>query len=435
MDNFTAGELLEREANLKNSKLVIRGGKRLEGEIYVHGAKNSALPILAGVVLCQGESVLHNCPRLSDADAACRILNCLGCKCSRAGDSVVINSADLINYDVPSDLMREMRSSIVFLGAIIGRMGRCKLSFPGGCELGPRPIDLHLSSLRKMGVDINEEHGFLDCSAEKGLKGAVISLAFPSVGATENIILAAVRAKGHTEIHNAAREPEIVDLASFLNKCGAKIKGAGDGTIYIEGVEKLEGAEHSVIPDRIVTATYMCCAAITRGEVVLKKTDYRQMSAIVPVFEQMGCSVYTYSDDTIYINARKSLKAPGTLRTMVYPGFPTDAQPMMMALASTLTGTTVFVETIFDNRFRHTDELCRLGAKISVEGTVAVVEGVQKLSAAQVHSTDLRGGAALVTAALFAKGVTNISNLYHIDRGYANIEADLRGLGADIMRV
>ncbi|MDR1755285.1 MAG: UDP-N-acetylglucosamine 1-carboxyvinyltransferase [Eubacterium sp.] len=419
----------------ESQKLVICGGRRLGGEVTLQGAKNSALPILAGAVLCNGECVLHNCPRLSDVDAACRILSCLGCKCSRSGNSVSINSSELVSFDVPGDLMKEMRSSIVFLGAIIGRMGRCKLSFPGGCELGPRPIDLHLAALRKMGVDIKEEHGFLDCRAEKGIQGAAISLTFPSVGATENIILAAVTAKGITEIHNAAREPEIIDLSEFLKKCGAKITGAGSGTIYIEGTAKLLSAEHEVIPDRIVAATYMCCAAITRGEIMLKKTNYRHISAIIPILEQIGCKVYLYDNDKLFLTARKDLKAPGTLRTMVYPGFPTDTQPMMMALASTLDGTTVFVETIFDNRFRHVSELLRLGAKISIEGSVAIVEGVKRLSAADVDSTDLRGGAALVTAALNADGVSKVSNLYHIDRGYADLEADLKALGADIKRI
>ena len=413
-------------------KLIVRGGKRLEGELTVQGAKNSILPLLSGTVLCRGESVLHNCPNLTDADAACRILNCLGCKCVREGNTVSVNSKNLTNTDVPLELMREMRSSIVFLGAILGRAGRCRLSFPGGCELGPRPIDLHVHALEKMGVYIKEDHGYLDCNAPKGIHGANISLSLPSVGATENIILAAATAKGITEIHNAAREPEIVDLAAFLNKCGAKISGAGTGTIIIEGVERLGGSEHTVISDRIVAATYLCCAAVTRGELLLKSADYNDIGAIIPVLEQMGCGIYTYKEDSVYINARKTLRAPHKIRTSAHPGFPTDAQPMFMALASTLKGTTVFVETIFDNRFRHVQELARLGAKISVDNKVAVVEGVEKLSGADVEATDLRGGAALVTAALFADGISRITGLSHIDRGYDNLVSNLRKIGAEI---
>ncbi|MCL1822792.1 MAG: UDP-N-acetylglucosamine 1-carboxyvinyltransferase [Oscillospiraceae bacterium] len=413
-------------------RLVIGGGKRLSGELEVQGAKNSILPLLSGTVLCRGESVLHNCPHLTDADAACRILNCLGCKCKREQNSISINSEQLVNTDVPLELMREMRSSIVFLGAILGRAGHCRLSFPGGCELGPRPIDLHILALRKMGVDIKEEHGYLDCNAPKGIRGAHISLSIPSVGATENIILAAVTAKGNTEINNAAREPEIVDLAAFLNKCGAKITGAGTGTIIIEGVPKLGGAQHSVIPDRIVAATYLCCAAITRGELLLKNADFNHISAVIPAFEQMGCSIYTYGKDRIYINASKNLRAPHKIITSVHPGFPTDAQPMIMALASTLKGTTVFVETIFDNRFRHAQELSRLGAKISVDNRVAVVEGVERLTGADLEATDLRGGAALVTAALFAEGTSTITGISHIDRGYDDLVGNLRKIGADI---
>lgn len=415
-------------------RIVIQGGKRLEGEIEVQGAKNSALPLLAASSLCSGESTLHNCPRLTDCDAACRILNCLGCRCKREMGSVSVNASAITNTDVPSALMREMRSSIVFLGAILGRTGHCRLSFPGGCELGPRPIDFHLEALRKMGVAISEEHGYLDCTAPKGIHGADISLAMPSVGATENIMLAAVLAKGTTEIHNAAREPEIVDLADFLVKCGAKINGAGESTVYIEGVERLGGCEHRIIPDRIAAATYLCCGAITRGELMLTKADYRQVGMVISVLERAGCSVYSFSKDSVYINAKKALKSPGTIRTSVHPGFPTDAQPLVMALCTTLKGTSIFVETIFENRYKHAGELTRLGAKINIDGRVAVVEGVERLSGAELEAADLRGGAALITAGLFADGVTKISNISHIDRGYENIEKNLRNVGADIKR-
>lgn len=416
-------------------RIIIQGGKRLEGELSVQGAKNSALPLLAATVLCSGETTLHNCPRLTDCDAACRILNCLGCRCKREGGTVIVDSSSVNNTDVPSDLMREMRSSIVFLGSILGRTGRCRLSFPGGCELGPRPIDFHLAALRKMGVDIKEEHGYLDCSAPKGLVGAKIALTMPSVGTTENIMLAAALAKGETEIHNAAREPEIIDLAAFINECGGNVRGAGGSIISITGAEKLGDCIHKVMPDRIVAATYLCCAAITRGELVLTKADYKSIGLVIPVLEQMGCSIYCYGSDCIYINAKKNLRPPQTIRTSVFPGFPTDAQPVLMALCTTVKGTTVFVETIFENRYRHASELTRLGARINIEGRVAVIDGVDMLSGAELEATDLRGGAALVTAGLFADGVTKISKFSHIDRGYEDFENNLRSIGADIKRV
>lgn len=419
----------------EQQKIIIRGGRRLEGEIAVQGAKNSALPILASTVLCKDECVIHNCPRLTDCDAACRILECFGCKCRREGGTVTVNTRSVTNTDIPASLMREMRSSIIFLGPAIARCGHCRMSFPGGCELGPRPIDFHISALKKMGVEISEEHGYLDCSAPKGIKGSKIAFSFSSVGATENIMLAATLAKGETEIHNAAREPEIVDLAEFINKCGGKIEGAGGSTLHIQGVERLGGCEHSVMPDRIVAATYLCCAAITRGELVLSKLNRCDIGLVVPVLEQIGCNVYCYGQDSIYINAKRPLKAPQTIRTNVHPGFPTDSQPMMMALCSTLPGTTVFVENIFENRFKHAGELTRLGAKINVEGRVAVVTGVKSLSGAELEATDLRGGAALVTAGLFADGVTKISNIRYIDRGYEDIEKNLRSVGADIRRI
>ncbi|MCL1789496.1 MAG: UDP-N-acetylglucosamine 1-carboxyvinyltransferase [Oscillospiraceae bacterium] len=415
-------------------RLIIEGGRRLEGEIAIQGAKNSVLPLLAATVLCKGQAVLHNCPRLTDADAAFRILDCLGCKCSREKSVISVNAEQMTNNQVPDSLMQDMRSSIVFLGAILGRCGRCRWSTPGGCDLGPRPIDYHLDALKKMGVIVENDSGFMNCAAPKGIQGAKISLPFPSVGATENIILAGVTARGKTEIHNAAREPEVVDLSNFLNKCGAKIAGAGGSTIIIEGVDGLSGAEHTVIPDRIVTATYMCCAAITRGELLLTKTKHDDLSAVLPIFELMGCSVYTFDKDRIYVNARKAMVSPGKIITHVHPGFPTDSQPLIMALTAVLPGTTIFEENIFECRFKHAPELVRLGAKINVRERIAVVEGVERLSGANVKATDLRGGAALVTAGLACEGVTKISNIFHIDRGYESIEEVLRNVGANIKR-
>lgn len=426
----------------EQQRIVINGGKRLEGEIRVQGAKNSALPLLAATVLCSGESVLHNCPRLSDCDAACRILECLGCKCKREQTTVTVNASVISGTEVPTPLMREMRSSIIFLGSVLARCRSCRLSFPGGCELGPRPIDFHLAALREMGAEIEEKHGYLECSAPKGLHGARITLSFSSVGATENIMLAAALSQGVTEIHNAAREPEIVDLANFINKCGGKVSGAGGSTVAIEGVESLSPCEHRIMPDRIAAATYLCCCGATGGELILTDVDSGDLRPVTAVLEQMGCSIYTYGteagkkgESNIFINLHRPLISPGTIRTNVHPGFPTDAQPPLMSLTTVASGTTVFVENIFENRFKHASELTRLGAKISVEGKVAVVTGVKSLSGAELLATDLRGGAALITAGLAAEGISKISGLSHIDRGYESIEKVLRGVGADIKRI
>lgn len=412
-------------------RLIIKGGRRIEGELSVQGAKNSALPILAAAVLCKGQSEICNCPRLSDCDAACRILSSLGCSCKREGSAVCVNASAVCTSDISEKLMREMRSSIIFMGALLGRTGQCRMSFPGGCEIGSRPIDFHLDAFRRMGAKITEEHGYLVCTAAK-LRGAGISFPVPSVGATENVMLAAVLAEGVTEIHNAAREPEIRDLAGFLTRCGARIEGAGTGTVRIEGVKSLTGCTYTVMPDRIAAATYLCCGAITRGEILLTNADPASLGLVVPVLEQTGCSIYSFGKGSIYLNARKTLKSPGTIKTAPYPGFPTDAQPPLMALCVALPGTTMFVETIFENRYRHVCELKRLGAKINVEGQVAVVEGVNRLSGAELEACDLRGGAAMVTAALFAEGTTKISKLCYINRGYEDIEGCLRSVGADI---
>ncbi len=416
-------------------RLVVSGGRAIEGELAVQGAKNSVLPLLSAAVLVSGETILHNCPFLTDVDAACRILSCLGCRCVRNADTICVDASAVSGYEIPESLMREMRSSIMFLGSILGRTGRCRLSFPGGCELGARPIDLHLSALRQMGAVITEEHGILDCRAEKGLHGARISLSFPSVGTTENIMLAAVSASGVTEIHNAAREPEIRDLAGLLNKCGARVHGAGESVIVIEGVQSLYPTEYSVMPDRIAAATYLCCAAATGGELILTRCGAEDMSSILAVLESMGCRVYRFGEGKLYFSRKRRLKAPPTIRTMPYPGFPTDIQAPIMAVCTLAEGTSVFVETIFDNRYRHVPELVRLGAQIKAEGRVAVVEGVKRLSGARLQAAELRGGAALITAALAAEGTSEISGLCYIDRGYENIEKTLRALGADIKRV
>ncbi len=413
------------------SEIVINGAKRLTGEIVAQGAKNSVLPILAATILCKGESTVHNCPTLSDVEVSLKILAQLGCKCFKDGNTVTVDSRDMSSFEIPEDLMREMRSSVVFLGAIVGKMGRAVISSPGGCELGPRPIDLHLSALSKMGVDIREEHGYLYCNAPDGLCGAEITLSFPSVGATENIILAAATAKGVTVIHNAAREPEISDLSDFLNSAGARIYGAGSDTVYIHGTDNLCGTEHSIIPDRIAAATYMACCAVTGGEIVIKGIMPSHMVAILSVFRESGCDI-AVSGKTLKISSAKRLTRVPTIRSLAYPAFPTDAGPIIIAMLCTAHGTTVFSENIFENRFRYVDELKRLGANIKTEGKIAVVEGVECLSGAGCKATDLRGGAALVTAGLAAHGTTVIGEIKHIERGYDDIVGNLKMLNADI---
>lgn len=416
------------------SELLIHGPNKLQGEVLIHGAKNSTLPLMAASLLCEGQCVLHNCPNLSDVDTSLKILRYLGCTTQRSGSDVVIDPTSATNYEIPDNLMREMRSSIIFLGAIVASMGAAKLSLPGGCELGPRPIDLHLLALRKMGVEISEDHGCLECKAPNGIQSACINLSFPSVGATENIMIAASLAKGTTIITNAAREPEIWDLSDFLNACGAKIHGAGESTIVIEGVQHLTGCEHNVIPDRIAAATYLTAAAITGSVLTIDGVIPQHMAPVIPVFEECGCKI-DIDKNKIRITAPKRLNRVKSVRTMPFPGFPTDAQAPIMAMTTLSDGTSIFVENIFESRFKHVGELLRLGANIKVEGRVAIVEGVPRLSGAPVEAADLRGAAALVVAALAAQGTTQITGLKHLDRGYESIEKSLALLGADIKRI
>ncbi len=415
------------------SQIIIQGGSPLSGELTVQGAKNSALPLLSACVLVKGETILHSCPKLSDVDAAVKILEKLSCVCRREGNTLIIDSRNACACEIPTSLMREMRSSIVFLGAVLGRCKQAVLSFPGGCELGARPIDLHLSSLRKLNVDIKEKHGTLHCDASKGIIGTYIYLSFPSVGATENIILAATLAKGTTVIENSAKEPEIVDLANFLNACGAKIKGAGESLIVIEGVPELHSCEYSVMSDRIVAATYMAGAAMTKGEILLKKCPKLGLKTMLYLFEDAGCKTL-WDNENLYLKAPKNLKSCGLIRTLPYPGFPTDAQAPIMAMACVSKGTTVFVENIFDSRYKHASELMRMGAKIKIEGKVAIVEGVEYLQGTTLESRELRGGASLVVAGLCANGMSVVTGTEYIDRGYENLEKNLRALGAKIYR-
>ena len=414
------------------SRLIINGGNRIHGETRIGGAKNSVLPILAATVLNGGINIVHDIPKLLDVDIMEKILVSLGCSIKREKRTIIVDSKQLISYEIPEELVREMRSSIIFLGAMLSRYGKVRASYPGGCEIGIRPIDLHLKSLREMGATIKEEHGFLVCEA-KQLKGCDIQLDFPSVGATENIMLAAVLAKGVTVIRNAAREPEIIDLENFLNAMGAKISGAGTATIYIEGVRKLYDVEHHIISDRIVAGTYLVAAAITKGEIVLKNIVHEYLQSILYKLRECGC-IIQICNNSLRLIAPGEIKAIESIRTLPYPGYPTDMQAQMMALMSLSDGTTIFTENIFENRYKHVNELVRMGANIKIDGRIAVVKGVRKLSGATVIAQDLRGGASLVLAGLAAEGKTIIENIKHIDRGYENINDVLNELSADIIR-
>lgn len=416
-------------------KFVITGGKRLNGEIELQGCKNSVLPIMAAAVLVNGKCILESCPNLTDVYSASRILNSIGCKCSIAGNTAEIDSVSVSGNAISEKLMGEMRSSIMFVGAILGRVGQCTFSIPGGCELGPRPIDMHLAAFAKLGAEISENGGEITCRMPKEKRhGGKISLPFPSVGATENIILCSVLAEGETVVNNAAREPEICDMCRFLRSCGAKIKGDGESRIVIEGVERLHGCEYRIMPDRIAGATYLAMTAAAGGAMILKNACICEMEPFLSVLEQSGCYICT-ADNRIYLRRGGRLRAVrDRIRTMPHPGFPTDAQAVLMAALAAADGTSVFEENIFDCRYRHTDALIKMGADIQVMGKAAVVRGVKKLHGADVEATDLRGGAAMAVAALGAEGRTTIGCISHIGRGYEKFEENITSLGGRISR-
>lgn len=399
------------------SRLLVEGANEISGEITAQGAKNSVLPILAATILCDGDCCLKNCPELTDVDISLDILRFLGCKASRSDNTITVNTGTLGKNRIPDSLMKQMRSSVIFLGALLGKTSRAEISYPGGCELGARPLDIHISSLKQLGAVFEENDGYVVCSAPNGLNGCNINLRFPSVGATENIILAAVLAKGTTIITNAAREPEIIDLADFLNKCGARIFGAGGDTVLIEGVKKLFGAEHKIIPDRIAIATYMACAAVTGGCLTIYDVIPEHLRSIIPFFEKAGC-VVSCPENELRIFAPEQLLSPELITTKPYPEFPTDAQPPLMSVTAVGNGITVFVENVFSNRYNHIPALRKFGAKIVVNGRLAIITGVKKLHAVPVTAMDLRGGAALAVAAFAAEGTTQINGFEHILRGY-----------------
>lgn len=416
----------------KMSKLLVEKSPPLRGNVRISGAKNSALPILAASLLGTEDIILEDVPQLKDVEVMCEVLSSLGAKVEFLDKGVIkINSKNVNSYETPYELMSKMRASFLVMGPLLTRLGKAKTSMPGGCAIGTRPIDLHLKGFRALGAEIDVDHGYIGAYADK-LVGDRIYLDFPSVGATENIMMAAVMAEGETIIDNAAMEPEIVDLANFLNKLGAQIKGVGTSTIRIKGVKELGGATHSIIPDRIEAGTFMVAAAITKGDVIVENVITSHIKPIIAKLREAGCEVWE-EEDKVRVVGTDNLKAVD-IKTLPYPGFPTDMQAQFMALMSVAQGTSVIIETVFENRFMHVDELKRMGADIKIDGRSAIVQGVSELTSAPVKATDLRAGAALILAGLKADGVTEISDIYHIDRGYENIEEKFTKLGAKIYR-
>ena len=415
------------------SYLSIEGGAPLHGELTIQGSKNSVLPVLAATILARDVCRIENCPRLRDVDASVAILRHLGCCVRRDGTALEVDTAPMARCDIPDELMREMRSSIIFLGAILARQGEAVLSYPGGCELGPRPIDLHLAALRELGAEITERYGELRCKA-KCLRGTDITLAIPSVGATENAMLAAVGAEGVTVIENAACEPEIVDLAGFLTACGAKIAGAGTGRVTVKGGQPLTGATYTILPDRIETATFLCACAACGGTLTLRRTAPRLAEPILNSLTESGCR-FSCTHDTIQISRDGPLIACRPVISKPYPGFPTDAMPVLLASQLRAEGQTDFTETIFENRFGYARELKKLGAQLRQDENTVHLRGAPQLYAAQLFAEDLRGGAALVLAAMQAEGESTIFGVKHIERGYDTLEAALQSVGARLKTV
>ncbi|MCT4596328.1 MAG: UDP-N-acetylglucosamine 1-carboxyvinyltransferase [Vallitalea sp.] len=411
-------------------KYIIEGGYSLSGEIKVQGSKNAVLPLLAATVLNKGKTYLHNCPKIHDVDSMLNILASIGCIIKWEDDVLIIDSSVINTYIIPEKYVQMMRSSIILLGSVLGRLKNVKIGFPGGCSIGTRPIDLHLKALRQMNISIEDKYGYIECSTDK-IIGNKVSLDYPSVGATENIMLTAVLSEGVTTINNAAKEPEIVELQEFLNKMGAKVKGAGTDTITIEGVNELDSVEYRIMPDRIVAGTYMCAAAITGGEILLKDVCKSHLNATITKSIEMGCIVKEF-DNQLLIKVPEKLKSIDLLRTQPYPGFPTDMQAQLMSCLSIAHGTSIIAETIFESRYKHVAELVKMGADIITDGRIAVIKGVDKLNGAEVFAEDLRGGAALVLAGLNAEGTTIVNNAIHILRGYEKLENDLSLLGAKV---
>ena len=416
-------------------KIVVKGVKELNGEVNISSAKNSILPIIVATILCSEPVVINNTPMLEDVEVICKLLNELNCNIdiSDITNKLTIDTKDIVAIDANVELIRKMRASFLIMGPMLARFGYCKLSLPGGCNIGSRPIDLHLKGFKLLGADIVTGHGFVEVRAKK-LIGNRIYLDFPSVGATENIIMASVLADGVTIIENAAEEPEIWDLANFLNKMGAKIEGAGLGKITITGVTSLKGIEYTPIYDRIEAGTFMIAAAITNSKIKINGVNQEHLRPVIEKLKECGVIFKEYKNSSIIVDGRVP-KKPLDIKTLPYPGFPTDMQAQMMSLLSVVDGVSIITETVFENRFMHVAELQRMGANIKIDGRTAIIEGVQKLTGCQVKATDLRAGAAMILGGLAAYGETKISDVYHIDRGYVQIEKKFKQLGAEIYRI
>ena len=415
-------------------RLIVKGGNRLVGTVKTSGAKNAVLPIIAASILGTSPSRLDEIPALEDVRTICAVLECLGIKVDASEPHTLkIDSREITSCEAPYELVRSMRASFLVMGPLLARKGYARISQPGGCAIGTRPIDLHLTGFEALGVKIEQGHGYIEASAPEGMTGANIYLDFPSVGATENIMMAAAMANGTTVLENPAEEPEIVDLANYLNQMGARVRGAGTNVITIEGVSELHGVQHSVIPDRIEAGTYMIAAAMTGGDVIIENVLPEHQKPLIAKLREAGALVEE-DIDRIHVVGSGKLKAVD-IKTLPYPGFPTDMQAQMMAMLSVAEGRSKITETVFENRFMHVVELNRMGANITTEGRSAVITGPAHLTGCTVRATDLRAGAAMILAGLVAEGATEICDIYHIDRGYEEIAAKLTRLGADIKRV
>lgn len=408
---------------------IIEGGKKIEGEVSVSGSKNASLPILASTILVSGVTRIYNVPNIQDTKITLEILKILGCKVTRNSGKIEINSKDINKIEIPQELMHQMRSTVILAGALIGRYKKAIFTYPGGCDIGSRPIDLHLKAFKKLGVNIEEKSGFIECKCDKMI-GADINLDFPSVGATENIMLATALSEGTTTISNAAMEPEIIDLAKCLNKMGAKIKGAGSNFITITGVKELKEIGYNVMPDRIEAGTLLCAGAITSGKILLKKVNPDHLNPVLHKLQECGCTIQVEKEE-IYLEAPKKLKSI-EIKTLPYPGFPTDLQQIFGTVLATAKGTSIIVENIFENRYKYVNELTKMGAKAIIEGKTLIISGTKKLHGTEVISSDLRGGAALVLAGLVAKGKTTVINIEYVLRGYEKLDDKLNKLGANI---
>ena len=411
------------------AKIVVKKSNPLKGTVKIDGAKNAVLPIIAATLLAKGKSVIREVPNLRDVHVISDLLRHLGAEVEYKDKTLTVDATNITTCEAPYELVRKMRASFLVMGPLLSRFNHTKISMPGGCAIGTRPIDLHLKGFKCLGADVEMDHGFVEAKTER-LKGCKLYLDFPSVGATENIMMAATLAEGTTIIENAAEEPEIVDLANFLNEMGADIKGAGTNTIKIKGVEELRGAEHTVIPDRIEAATYMVAAAMTKGDITIENVLMEHLKPVTAKLKEAGCQIIEL-ENAVRVIGPETLKSID-IKTLPHPGFPTDVQAQFMAMLTVSKGTGVVIETVFENRYMHVAEFNRMGANIKIEGRTAVVNGVDQLYGAKVNATDLRAGAALILCGLIAEGDTEIGEIYHIQRGYVDIDKKITALGGNI---